>query len=131
MLSNNNARLAIVLAQSNRFSYTEFTQKCVEAGLPALTLVDWVSKVGMVSAAEVMYPGEDVAEAYTKFVHLRNGTLNDPKGLGDTIATVTAATGIDKLAELYTRLTGKDCGCKERREALNKLVPYGIQEITE
>jgi hypothetical protein len=46
-------------------------------------------------------------------------------GLGDTVAVITTALGITKLAELYTNITGKDCGCKTRQEYLNKLVPYG------
>lgn len=49
-------------------------------------------------------------------------------GLGDTIAVITAATGIDEIAAIYTRLTGMDCGCASRREALNKLFPYGVTE---
>ena len=43
------------------------------------------------------------------------------KGLGDTIAKVTKATGVDKLVHA---LVGEDCGCDERREKLNKLFPY-------
>lgn len=50
-----------------------------------------------------------------------------PVGLGDTIANITHATGLDRLAEAYTAITGKPCGCKERQEALNKLVPYKLQ----
>jgi len=34
------------------------------------------------------------------------------KGLGDTIAAITEATGIDKLV-------GEDCGCQERQASLN------------
>ena len=45
-------------------------------------------------------------------------------GLGDTIAAITHATGLDKLAEAYTSITGKPCNCKTRQEALNKLLPY-------
>jgi len=50
------------------------------------------------------------------------------KGLGDTIANITHATGLDKLAELYTKITGKPCGCGSRQEYLNKLFPYGVVE---
>jgi hypothetical protein len=38
-------------------------------------------------------------------------------GLGDTIAKVTKATGLDKLAP-------KGCGCKKRQDKLNKIFPY-------
>jgi len=44
------------------------------------------------------------------------------RGLGDTIEKFTKATGIKKVVE---KITGeKDCGCKERKEALNKKFPY-------
>lgn len=43
------------------------------------------------------------------------------KGLGDTIAKITEATGIDKLVKF---VAGEDCGCDERKEKLNKLFPY-------
>lgn len=37
---------------------------------------------------------------------------NKNKGLGDTIASITKATRIDKLV-------GEDCGCKQRQQKLN------------
>lgn len=57
-----------------------------------------------------------------------NAAQNISRGLGDTVAKITHATGLDKLAELYTELTGKPCGCSQRQEALNKLFPYGVRE---
>ena len=47
------------------------------------------------------------------------------EGLGDTIAKITSATKLDKLAESIAAAAGKeDCGCAARRAKLNKLVPY-------
>jgi hypothetical protein len=46
------------------------------------------------------------------------------KGLGDTIEKVTKATGIKKVVEAVSVATGKDCGCKARRDALNRAFPY-------
>jgi hypothetical protein len=46
------------------------------------------------------------------------------KGLGDTIEKVTTATGIKKVVDTVAKAVGKDCGCPERRDALNRLVPY-------
>lgn len=43
------------------------------------------------------------------------------KGLGDTIAKVTKATGIDKAVKF---VAGEDCGCDERKEKLNQLFSY-------
>lgn len=38
---------------------------------------------------------------------------------GDHVATILAAVGITK--ERVSKLVGKDCGCKKRQEALNRL----------
>ena len=53
-------------------------------------------------------------------------TYNHPsRGLGDSIAKFTRATGINNLAKIGARAVGKkDCGCKKRQEALNKAFPY-------
>jgi hypothetical protein len=50
------------------------------------------------------------------------------KGLGDTIARVTAVTRIDKLAQRIAAAVGaKDCGCSERQKLLNEMFPYRNQ----
>ena len=50
---------------------------------------------------------------------------NKSKGLGDTIAKFTKATGIHSLAQMGAKAMGKkDCGCKKRQKALNKAFPY-------
>jgi hypothetical protein len=49
--------------------------------------------------------------------------LEAGKGLGDAIASFTHATGLDHLATFYSQVTGKDCGCDERRQKLNQLNP--------
>ena len=47
------------------------------------------------------------------------------KGLGDSIERFTKMTGIYSLAQMGARAAGKkDCGCKKRKEALNKAFPY-------
>jgi hypothetical protein len=49
----------------------------------------------------------------------------ESNGLGDTIAKMTNALGIDKLAEEVAQAMGKsDCGCKKRQQRLNELFPY-------
>jgi hypothetical protein len=42
-------------------------------------------------------------------------------GVGDTVEKIFQATGVDKLAKWAL---GEDCGCQERKEALNRLFPY-------
>jgi hypothetical protein len=43
------------------------------------------------------------------------------QGLGDTVEKITKATGIKKAVKF---LAGEDCGCDERKDKLNKLIPY-------
>ena len=50
------------------------------------------------------------------------------KGLGDLVADFTHATRLDKLAEWYTKVTCKDCGCAARQEALNRLAPNVVPD---
>ena len=55
---------------------------------------------------------------------------NKSKGLGDSIAKITKATGIDKLAK---KVLGDDCGCEERKQKLNQMFPNfrNIRQFTE
>jgi hypothetical protein len=41
------------------------------------------------------------------------------KGLGDTIEKFTTATGVKKVVDTISEITGKDCGCYGRKEKLN------------
>tara|TARA_Y100000817_G_scaffold276882_1_gene238670 strand:- start:3460 stop:3624 length:165 start_codon:yes stop_codon:yes gene_type:complete len=43
------------------------------------------------------------------------------KGLGDSIAKVTKATGIQQFVK---KTFQKDCGCGKRQKQLNELFPY-------
>ena len=45
---------------------------------------------------------------------------NESKGLGDTIAKITNATGVAKIVKIIT----SNCGCDKRQEWLNKKIPY-------
>ena len=49
---------------------------------------------------------------------------NKSKGLGDTVAKITKATGIKKVVDKVSGVVGKDCGCAKRQETLNRLFPY-------
>jgi hypothetical protein len=46
------------------------------------------------------------------------------RGLGDTIAKITHATGIAQVVEAVSQIAGVPCGCAERQQWLNKVVPY-------
>ncbi len=46
------------------------------------------------------------------------------RGLGDTIAKFTKATGIKYIVDKISEATNTNCGCSERQEKLNKILPY-------
>ena len=49
---------------------------------------------------------------------------NKSKGLGDTVAKITKATGIKKVVDTVSKTVKKDCGCGKRQDTLNRLFPY-------
>ena len=50
------------------------------------------------------------------------------RGLGDTIAKITHATGIAKAVDVITEALGiEDCGCSDRHRWLNGAVPYNTE----
>lgn len=50
--------------------------------------------------------------------------MEQSKGFGDTVEKITTATGIKKVVDTVSKVTGKPCGCKERKEKLNNMFPY-------
>lgn len=54
----------------------------------------------------------------------KTATSQPSKGLGDTIAKVTKATGVKSVVDAISSATGKDCGCEGRRDTLNRIFPY-------
>jgi len=62
------------------------------------------------------------AIANYKLYYMEN--KNKSKGLGDTVAKITKATGIKKVVDTVSKATGKDCGCGKRQDTLNRLFPY-------
>ena len=61
---------------------------------------------------------------YDEFLH-REGFDVPSRGLGDTIAKLARATGVDRVAAMIERVSGKPCGCDRRKSALNAWVPFG------
>ena len=57
-----------------------------------------------------------------------NHPFKNHKGLGDTVAAVTQATGIRSIVEKGAKAFNKPCGCEGRRKTLNELFPYGKRE---
>jgi|TARA_B100000900_G_C20233042_1_gene574719 hypothetical protein len=71
-----------------------------------------------------------MAKIYDKFgkpLGYSNATglpSHQSKGLGDTVEKFTKATGIKKVVDTVSKAMGKDCGCKGRKDKLNKAFPY-------
>ena len=58
--------------------------------------------------------------------------MTKSKGLGDTISKITKATGIKKIVDKVSEITGKDCNCSQRRDKLNQMFPYNkVRQFTE
>ena len=51
-------------------------------------------------------------------------TNNIKEGLGDVVEKITEKTGIKKVVKA---VAGDDCGCTERKEALNKLFKFKVE----
>ena len=49
---------------------------------------------------------------------------NDIKGAGDVLWVFVHGTGLYLLADAYTAVTGKDCGCDGRQRWLNQKIPF-------
>ena len=47
-------------------------------------------------------------------------------GLGDVVESITEATGIKAVVEALSKAINKDCGCKARKEDLNKHFPNRV-----
>ena len=45
----------------------------------------------------------------------------ESEGLGDSVQKITRATGIEKAVKF---VAGEDCGCEDRKKALNKVFRY-------
>jgi len=54
----------------------------------------------------------------------------ESRGLGDTVAKITKATGIKKVVDTAFGVFNKDCGCIEKQNKLNSLFPYGKRKKT-
>ena len=50
-------------------------------------------------------------------------------GLGDVVEAFTKATGIKAIVDKVSDVLGVDCGCDDRRERLNNLLPRGRKQV--
>ena len=62
-------------------------------------------------------------EIFDKIAAERKKKGQEPEGLGDLIEGIFEKTGIKKVVEKVTK--GKDCGCRKRKQMLNRILPLG------
>ena len=76
------------------------------------------------------FKGDKRTKTYKEWkVKFDKDNENKSKGLGDTVAKITKATGIKKVVKF---IAGEDCGCDERQEKLNKVFKYrNVKCLTE
>jgi hypothetical protein len=77
---------------------------------------DWVRRGGQGPAGGSVSPATPPPPRGLTFEELVR-----VRGLGDDVEAVAKVIGADRLAKLYESVTGKPCGCRERRDLLNKL----------
>ena len=58
-------------------------------------------------------------------MNIRTG-IQAGQGMGDAVADLAQVTGMNRLAEAYENITGKDCGCKARQDKLNQLFSLNL-----
>ena len=72
------------------------------------------------------FKGDKRTKAYKEWkLKFEKEQESKSKGLGDSLKKVAEATGIKAVVEAIT----DDCGCSERAERLNKLLPYKVKVV--
>ena len=44
--------------------------------------------------------------------------------MGDVVDAITTVTGVKKVVEAVSNAVGKDCGCGDRKDSLNRKFPF-------
>lgn len=65
---------------------------------------------------------------YKDWKVLKEAELNEPKlkGMGDVVEKVAKATGVAAVVKTFF---GEDCGCGDRKDALNAALPFGVEAV--
>lgn len=77
-----------------------------------------------------IHPDKPFGEKPLAFRCLRKCMLYEgpSRGAGDTIAKLTQLTGIKKMTQVISNITGKPCDCQARQEKLNNAIPYNNED---
>jgi hypothetical protein len=50
--------------------------------------------------------------------------LKSMRGMGDVVDAITTVTGVKKVVKAVSNAVGKDCGCGDRKDSLNRKFPF-------
>lgn len=62
-------------------------------------------------------------------VRTQENASQEQLGLGDVVESITKATGIKKVVEVVSEVTGLDCGCEERKKKWNEINLDSIKKL--
>ena len=88
--------------------------------------LDAMLAAGVMEGSFLRISGRVFAHISARFKPAKKPVKFRPRGLGDWIALLTIKTGLRRLAKLYTRLTGRPCGCHgpgARQSRFNRALP--------
>ena len=64
---------------------------------------------------------------YKTWLEIKQSQLdNQVTGAGDVVEAFTKATGIKSVVEKFF---GEDCGCGDRKDQLNEMLPFGVSAV--
>lgn len=94
---------------------TAFERACLASGTTAEDAAACVVK----RSGGLVFINTSSPSAPSMIRTVNGNQAKEPKGLGDIVADGLSAIGITK--ERVSKIAGRDCGCKKRQEALNRL----------
>ena len=74
------------------------------------------------------YKGDKRSKEYRELKEVF-ASQREINGLGDVVEAFTKATGIKAIVDKVSDVLGVDCGCDDRRERLNNLLPRGRKQV--
>jgi hypothetical protein len=74
------------------------------------------------------YAGDKRSKEYRELKEVF-ASQREINGLGDVVEAFTKATGIKAIVDKVSDVLGVDCGCDDRRERLNNLLPRGRKQV--
>jgi hypothetical protein len=85
-------------------------------------------RTGSNKVREIGKANEAIQQLKKEGIDLNQLSHVEEKGLGDTVERVLTKFGLTK--SLMKKIAGKTCGCNERKKWLNKLLPYGKDNLS-